>query len=80
MKTLPVGKLKSQFSEVLADVRRGHSVAVAFGRNHTPVAMLVPYCKHSKKTSGIRMGTLKGLGRCTISDDFAITDEQLLNV
>lgn len=79
MKTLPVGELKSNFSSVLADVRRGHTVAVAFGRNHTPVAMLVPYSQHRDKRSGIRLGTLKGLGRCSISADFAITDDQLLN-
>ncbi len=79
MKTLPVGELKSHFSAVLADVRRGHSVTVAFGRNHTPVAMLVPYNKQRDKPSGIRMGTLKGIGRCSISEDFAITDDQLLN-
>lgn len=80
MKTLAVGELKAHFSTVLADVRRGHTVAVAFGRNHTPVAMLVPYSKHRDKSSGIRMGTLKGLGRCSISEDFAITDDQLLNI
>jgi len=79
MKTLPVGELKSHFSAVLADVRRGHSVGVAFGRNHTPVAMLVPYSKHRENPSGIRMGTLKGLGRCSIPDDFSITDDQLLD-
>ncbi len=79
MKTLPVGEFKSHFSAVLADVRRGHTVAVAFGHNRTPVAMLVPYSKHRDKRSGIRMGTLKGLGHYSISEDFAITDDQLLN-
>ncbi len=78
MKTLPVGELKTHFSEVLADVQQGHPVAVVFGRSRKPVAMLVPYGRRETTSEGIRLGSLKGFASCAIADDFEITDDQLL--
>lgn len=77
MKTVPVGELKTHFSRVLADVRQGQSITIAFGRKHKPVAMIVPY--RAGEGSGIRLGTLAGY-TCEIKDDFSITDEQLLSL
>ncbi len=77
MKTIPVGALKTNFSKVLDDVRQGHSVTIAFGRKHQPVAMIVPY--RAGKASGIRLGALADCS-CEINDDFSITDEQLVSL
>ncbi len=77
MKTIAVGELKTHFSKVLADVRQGHSVTIAFGRQHRPVAMIVPY--RAGGASGIRLGALAGCA-CEIKEDFSITDEQLLSL
>ena len=77
MKTVPVGEFKTHFSEFLADVRKGHSVTIAFGRQHKPIAMIVPY--KAENATGIRLGTLAGC-TCEIGDDFAITDEQLVSL
>jgi len=49
MKTLPVGELKAQFSEVLEKVRAGESYAILHGRQKEPVAMIVPYSEEQAK-------------------------------
>ncbi len=77
MKTLPVGELKAHFSEVLDDVRHGGVVAVAYGRNRTPVAMIVPY-DADRHGPGIRLGALSGQATCTFADDFSLPDDAFL--
>lgn len=75
MNTIAVGELKTHFSEVLADVRKGRSFTIAFGRRHKPVAMIVPY--KEENATGIRLGALAGCV-CEMGDDFGITDDELV--
>ena len=42
MKSLPVGELKAQFSEVLEKVQQGESFEITYGKNKKPVAKIVP--------------------------------------
>ncbi len=77
MKTMPVGELKAHFSEVLDDVSHGAVVAVAYGRNRIPVAMIVPY-DADRHGPGIRLGTLCEQATCTFADDFSLPDEAFL--
>ncbi len=51
MKTMTVGKLKANFSEVLQEVEKGGRVAIAYGRKHIPVAVIVPFHEQAKERS-----------------------------
>ncbi len=73
MKSIQVGKLKSEFSEVLKRVQNfNESFVIEFGKNHKKVAMIVPYSE--EKRSRI-FGQLEG--KVTISDDFNEENEEI---
>lgn len=76
MKALPVGEIKSQFSEVLEKVKHGERYGILYGKKKTPIAMIVPYepekSKHERK-----IGILDGKTEVVFSDDFKMTEEEL---
>jgi len=79
MKTLPVGELKAQFSEVLEKVRKGEKFGIIYGKKKKPVAMIVPYVENGKK----KERKLWNLGwKCTIrfADDFKMTEEEFVDL
>lgn len=77
METFNVGELKSKFSNILQRVEAGEEIIISFGKTGKKIAVLVPYDKYiSNKPRPL--GLLKGKARCTIKDDFQITDEDLL--
>lgn len=77
MKTLPVGELKAQFSEVLEKVKQGESFGILYGRQKKPVAMIVPYEEMALKKAR-KIGLFDGKITIHISEDFEITEEDLL--
>lgn len=77
MKTLPVGELKAQFSEVLEKVKKGEKFGILYGRQKTPVAMIVPYSEGETKKSR-KIGLYDGKITIRISEDFEVTEEDLL--
>lgn len=77
METLNVGELKSKFSQVLKKVQAGEEIVISFGKTGKKIAVLVPYEKYMP-TSPRPLGLLSGKARCTIKDDFQMTDEELL--
>jgi prevent-host-death family protein len=78
MKTLPVGELKAQFSEVLEKVRQGESYGILYGKKKKPVAMIVPYKENlSRKTR--KIGLYNKKITIKIVDDFEISEQDLLN-
>ena len=78
MKTMAVGDLKAHFSEVLDDVKRGHPVAVAYGKRKTKVAVIVPYAQY-EATATRRLGVLEDHAAYSVNRDFTMTDEELLS-
>lgn len=78
MKTLQVGEFKKHFSEILDTVRDGEEVTITYGKKKEKVAILVPYEKYHKKTKR-KLGLLENKATCRISEDFEISDEDLLN-
>ncbi|MDP2752040.1 MAG: hypothetical protein Q8O31_05490 [Rhodocyclaceae bacterium] len=77
MQTMTVGEFKTRFSEVLNAVQAGETIAVCYGRNRRKVATMMPYAMI--KPSGNRpLGLLKGKVSIRFSDDFALTDDTLL--
>jgi len=79
MKTLPVGELKAQFSEVLEQVKKGQSFGILYGKKKKPVAMIVPY-QDMKKKKERKLGLLENRVTITFSDDFKMTEEELLGL
>lgn len=75
MKSLTVGQLKSDFSDVLAAVQRGESITVEYGRKRKPVARIVPYEVTNQPR---KLGILADSARCVWRGDRQISDEELL--
>ena len=78
MKAMAVGELKTHFSEILEEVRRGEKVGILFGRAKKPVAMIVPYGEEKKATR--KIGVLDGKVKIEFKDDFEMTIEELCNL
>ncbi|OHD82669.1 MAG: prevent-host-death protein [Spirochaetes bacterium RIFOXYC1_FULL_54_7] len=79
MKTLPVGELKAQFSEVLDLVRKGESFGILYGKKKKPVAMIVPYIETMNKKER-EIGLLDGKVTIEFGSDFSMTEEELLGL
>lgn len=77
MKTLPIGELKAQFSEVLEKVKLGESFGILYGRKKRPIAMIVPYIEQYIKKER-KIGLLEGKVTITFSTDFQISEEEFL--
>ncbi len=79
MKTLPVGELKAQFSEVLELVKKGESFGIVYGRKKKPIAMIVPYVTDTNKNER-EIGFLDGKVDFIFGDHFKMTEEDLLGI
>ena len=77
MKTLTVGELKSGFSMVLREVAQGTPVAVAFGRTHRKVAVIVPMSQY-RTFRPRKLGFLEGRATYRTGRDFKMTDKEVL--
>lgn len=78
MKTLPVGELKAQFSEVLEMVQNGETFGILYGKKKKPIAMIVPYNEKNKKER--KIGILEGKAEAVFSNDFSISEEELIGL
>jgi len=79
MKTLPVGDFKARFSEVLEKVQAGESFGILYGKKKKPVAMIVPYTDSNNKKERT-IGLLDGKVNIQLSDNFNMTEEELLGL
>ena len=78
MKTMTVGELKAQFSEVLRQmIKSGEPVAISYGKKKEKIAAIVPYSQIMPQAER-SLGVMKGRARCVIHDDFALGDNELL--
>jgi len=79
MKTMPVGELKAQFSEVLEMVQNGESFGILYGKKKKPIAMIVPYLEQDKKKER-KLGLLEGKATAVFAEDFSMSEEELLGL
>lgn len=79
MKSLPVGELKAQFSEVLEEVQKGESFEVLYGKKKTPVARIIPIIAKKQKKKR-KIGIWEGKVQFVFADNFKMTDEELLDL
>jgi len=78
MKTLQSAQAKTHFSSMLKDVEAGNEIAITYGKKKQTIAVIIPY-KKWKKNQKRQLGTLEGKMSVTFSEDFAMTDEELVN-
>jgi len=79
MKTLPVGEVKAQLSEILEKVKQGESIGILYGKKKRPIAMIVPYLDSEKKKER-KIGILDGKVKVTFADNFKMTEEEFLEL
>lgn len=77
MKTFPVGKFKTHFSEIIAQVRAGEEIIITYGKKKENVAVLIPYAAY--KTRRVQLGLLQNK-TLKINDDFTMSGEELLGL
>ena len=79
MKTMTVGELKAHFSEVLGQmVKTGEPIAISYGKKKEKIAAIIPYSQ-LKPQAERSLGLMQGRASCIINDDFALSDEEMLN-
>ena len=79
MKSLPVGEIKAQFSEVLEKVQMGESFGILYGKKKKPVAKIVPMDEPIKKKKR-KFGILDGKVKITFAEDFKMSEDELLGL
>jgi antitoxin (DNA-binding transcriptional repressor) of toxin-antitoxin stability system len=78
MKTLQSAEAKTHFSAILRDISAGNEVAITYGKKKQAIAVIIPY-EQWKKTKKRQLGTLEGKLSVQFAEDFAMTDEELIN-
>ena len=79
MKNLPVAEVRTKFSSLLKEVESGKEIGITFGRKKQPIAVIVPIHEY-KKIKARKLGTLEGKAKVTFSDNWEITEEELVDL
>jgi prevent-host-death family protein len=79
MKTIELADVKNHFPSILKDVESGNDVAISDGAQQKAIAVVVSYEKW-KKTQKRKLGTLAGKGAVEFSENFKISDEELIDL
>jgi prevent-host-death family protein len=78
MKTLTIANLKTNFSDIINDVKKGEKIIIEFGKKHEKVAVIIPYKDFKKKKR--KVGILKGKASYEIVGDFKMSEEELFDL
>jgi prevent-host-death family protein len=78
MQTYTVGELKTRFSEVIEQVKKGRNIVISYGRRREKIAVIVPYSTYGGKRQRT-LGLLKDKARCVIHEGFDMTEEEILS-
>ena len=76
MKTLQLAK--TNFSSILKEIEAGNEIGIC-GKDKQTIAVIVSYEKW-RKGQKRQLGTLEGKMSVEFSDNYAITDEELINL
>jgi len=79
MKVLPVTEAKVHLSSLIKDVASGNEIAISYGKEKEAVAVIIPYSMWKKSKQRV-LGTLKNKAEVTFSEQFSMTDEELINL
>lgn len=75
MKTVQVGEFKSNFSEIMDEVKNGESFQIVFGQLKKPIAIVNPIKTKIKKR---KLGILEGKAKISFAKNWKITEQELL--
>ena len=77
MKTMTVAEIKTNFSDVLMQVRKGENFKILYGKSKKPVAMLVPIENRDKLR---KIGILDGKAIFSTKGNGKITEEEFIGI
>ncbi|HTN21999.1 MAG TPA: type II toxin-antitoxin system prevent-host-death family antitoxin [Pelobium sp.] len=78
MKTMTVSEFKTRFSDVIKEVKAGKKIVVTSGKKKEVVGYFVS--EIPEKQEKRKLGILEGKATATFSDDFKMTEEELLGL
>lgn len=78
MKKMSVGEFKTNFSEVIEQVKAGEKIAVIFEKKKQVIGYFLPDKPPEK--SKRKLGLLEGKAKVIFHTDFKITEEDFLNL
>lgn len=78
MKIVASSDVTLNFFDILEWVKQGEEVVIQYENNHENIAVIIPYqeFQHQRQRP---LGILKGKARYRIKENFAMTDEELVN-
>jgi prevent-host-death family protein len=77
MGAYPVGELKNNFSSIIRRVQSGEEIEILYGKRKEAVAKIVPIDKAPVKRT---LGILEGKAQFIISDEWAMTADELFGL
>ena len=77
MKALTVAEIKTNFSDILVQVKNGENFRVLYGKSKKPVAMIVPI---ENINNPRKIGILDGKAAFKVNGNGKITEEEFLNL
>ena len=79
MKTMTVGKFKSNFSEVIEGVKKGEKYTVSYGKKKKNIGVFMPIDQYRKKKER-KLGLLEKDGPVKFAKSFKMTEEEFINL
>jgi len=79
MKTLQLVETNIHFASILKDIEAGNEIVIADDKNKQTIAVIIPY-NNWKNNTKRQLGTLEGKMSVIFSNDFEITDEELIGL
>ena len=77
MKKMSVGEFKTNFSQVIEEVKSGEKIAVTFGKKKEVIGYFIPEIQ--KTVIKRKLGVLEGKATIIFHDNFKMTDDEFLN-
>jgi len=77
MKKMSVGEFKTNFSQVIEEVKAGEKIAVTFGKKKEVIGYFLP--ENSVEKPKRKLGILAGKSEVIFEDDFEMSEEEFLN-
>jgi len=75
MKALTVAEIKTNFSDILVQVKNGENFKILYGKSKKPVAMIVPI---ENNNSPRKIGILDGKAVFRVNGNGKITEEEFI--
>lgn len=83
MKPVPYKEVSKNIRAILDLVSKGEDVIIKNEQDRENIAVIIPYEKYRRQQNRLKkrkLGVLKGKCSFQMKDDFAITDEELLQL